>query len=130
MLAWSRKIVIARALSAIREELALSARGTAAEPGSFAAAPRNWVFSEDTTKFHLERALLAIDVFPRCVLLLSVFEGLSMDDMTILLDQDRDLIRKARMIGLQELTRNLACLQAPAFSTSDSPDLMRHALHA
>ena len=73
--------------------------------------PRNWTLGRDTTKVRLESALLAIDAFPRCVVLLSVFEGLSLEDVAILLDSDRELIRKSQMIGLRELTRNLARLQ-------------------
>jgi hypothetical protein len=63
-----------------------------------------------TTKVQLESALLAIDVFPRCALLLSVFEGMSLEDVGILLNSERDLVRTAQMIGLLELTRNLARL--------------------
>ena len=50
-------------------------------------------------------------MFPRCALLLSVFEGMSPEDVAILLDADRDLVRKAQIIGLRELTRNLALAQ-------------------
>jgi hypothetical protein len=56
----------------------------------------------------LERALLAIDAFPRCVLLLLMFEGHSIDDAMVLLDADRELVHKAQVFALQELTRNLA----------------------
>ncbi len=50
----------------------------------------------------------AIDVFPRCALLLSIFEGMSLEDVATLLNGERDLVRKAQLIGLRELTRNLA----------------------
>ena len=112
MLAWSRRVFIAKALAAIRDELARSARRTASKRAGKAPVPaRNWTLAGDTTKVELERALLAIDVFPRCALLLSVFEGVSLEDVAILLDSERDLVRKAKMIGLRELTRNLARLQ-------------------
>lgn len=112
MLAWARKVVIAKALGAIRQELAASAVRIAALRGRYGApVPRNWSLAAGATKAELERALLAIDAFPRCVLLLSLFEGLSVDDAVVLLDVDRELIRKAQAFALQELTQNLASIQ-------------------
>jgi hypothetical protein len=120
MLGWSRRMVIAKALAAVRDELAASARRTASKRAEKAdLPPRNWVLDRDTTKIQLERALLAMDVFPRCALLLSVFEGMSLEDAAILLDADRDLVWKARMIGLQELTRNLARMQGWTSTTTN-----------
>jgi DNA-directed RNA polymerase specialized sigma24 family protein len=112
MLAWARKVVIAKALAAIRQELAASARRMAARRSRHCAPPpRNWALRPDATKFQIERALLAIDVFPRCALLLSVFEGLSIDDATVLLDGDRELVRSAQVCAIEELTRNLADIE-------------------
>jgi DNA-directed RNA polymerase specialized sigma24 family protein len=109
MLAWSRRVFIAKTLAGIRDELASSARRTASKRAERAALPpRNWTADRDTTKAQLESALLAIDVFPRCALLLSVFEGMPLEDVAILLNVERDLVRKAQLIGLRELTRNLA----------------------
>jgi hypothetical protein len=112
MLRWSRKVVISKALAAIREELMASARRMGSKRVKKSQfLTRDWALDGDTTKFQLERALLAIDMFPRCALLLTVFEGLSLDDAAILLDAGRDLVEKARIAGLQELTRNLARMQ-------------------
>ncbi|HEY2013836.1 MAG TPA: hypothetical protein VGH38_10070 [Bryobacteraceae bacterium] len=110
---WSRKVVIAKALAAIRGELCASLLRTAAKR---AAAPMQplwkWTRGRSMTKVQLERALLAIDVFPRCALLLSVFEKMSLEDAAILLDGDLKLVRKAQMIGLRELTYNLSRVQS------------------
>jgi DNA-directed RNA polymerase specialized sigma24 family protein len=116
MLAWSRKVVISKALAAIRQELADSARriALARSPGCARSLPRDWSLSPSASKLELERALLAIDAFPRCVLLLMLFEGLSLDDATVLLDVDRNLVRKAQAFALQELTRNLAATREAA----------------
>jgi DNA-directed RNA polymerase specialized sigma24 family protein len=116
MVAWSRKVVIAKALAAIRQELAASATRIAEvrSPRCAQSMPRNWALQPGATKLELERALLAIDAFPRCVLLLLLFEGLSIDDATVLLDVDRDLIRKAQVFALEELTRNLADVREAA----------------
>ncbi len=112
MVAWSRRVVIAKALTVIRDELAASAHRTASKRAEKSTLPhQNWAPGRDTTKVVLERALLAIDVFPRCGLLLSVFEGMSVEDAATLLDSDRDLVRKAQLTGLRALTRNLARLQ-------------------
>jgi DNA-directed RNA polymerase specialized sigma24 family protein len=112
MHAWARRLVIAKALPAIREELAASARRTQSRPAvKSALPPRTWALRDGSAKVEVERALLAIDVFPRCVLLLSIFEGMALADVATLLDSERELVRKAQMIGLRELTRNLAGMQ-------------------
>jgi DNA-directed RNA polymerase specialized sigma24 family protein len=130
MLAWSRRVFIAKALAAIRDELAASARRTASERLEKAALPPgNWTLDRDT-KVHLERALLAIDAFPRCAVLLSVFEGLSLEDVALLLDSERDLVRKARMIGLRELTSNLARIQGWTSTATRSAVVMSEMQHA
>src|SRR5579862_2075924 len=113
MRGWQRRLVIGRALTAIYDELAASARrtqlarGSASAMGS-AAPPRNWSLSPDATKADLQQALLSIDLFPRAALLLLIFEGIRMADAAVLLDADPALIRKAQAIGLRELTANLA----------------------
>jgi DNA-directed RNA polymerase specialized sigma24 family protein len=121
MLAWSQRLVIAKALAGIRDELAASARRTASLRNKNLGLPsRKLLFNaeSDGTRTQIESALLAIDVFPRCALLLTVFEGMSQDDTATLLNVDRDLVRKARIIGLQELTRNLARMQGWTYSVS------------
>jgi DNA-directed RNA polymerase specialized sigma24 family protein len=113
MRGWQRRLVIGRALSEIHDKLADSvrraqlARVDCSASGS-AAPQRNWSLSPDTTKADLQQALLSIDLFPRAVLLLLVFEGIRMADAAVLLDAEPALIRKAQAIGLRELTRNLA----------------------
>jgi len=109
MRGWQRRLVIGRALAAIGDELADSARQTQlASVNGWVTTPRNWSLSPGTTKADLEQALLAIDPFPRAALLLLVFEGIQMADAATLLDADPTLIRKAQAIGLRELTSNLA----------------------
>lgn len=131
MVAWSRRVAIAKALAAIREELAASARLMASTRSpEFALPPRNWVLDRQTTKVQLERALLAIDTFPRCAVLLSTFEGMSLDDAAILLDADRTLVRKAQLNGLRELTRNLARMQGWTSTGSQGYVLKSEMQHA
>jgi len=131
MLAWSRRVVIAKALAAIRGELAASARRTAFRRGEKASLPpQNWALSRDTNKAQIERALLAIDMFPRCAILLTLFEGVSLEDAAILLDGDRDLVRKAQSIGLRDLTFNLARMQGWTSSASESYGVTGEVRHA
>jgi DNA-directed RNA polymerase specialized sigma24 family protein len=126
MQGWQRRLVIGRALTAIHDELADSARRTqfarvtSSARGS-AAAQRNWSLSPDTTKADLEQAMLPIDLFPRAAFLLLVFEGIRMADAAILLAADPALIRKAQTIGLQELTANLADKNSPENQRGNKP---------
>jgi DNA-directed RNA polymerase specialized sigma24 family protein len=106
---WSRRIVIAKALEAIRPELAESRRRTErTRVGRGTATPKDWSLRADVTKSQIEEALLAIDVFPRAAVVLSVFEGVHTPDAATLLDADVDLVKKAQAIGLREFTANLA----------------------
>lgn len=106
--AWTRKIVIAKAVSAIRDELRASVHRTelARVPGP--APLQKWSLPASTTKTQIEQALLAVDLFPRAAVLLSIFEGMSIADAATILDADVTLVRKAQAIGLRELTNNLA----------------------
>jgi DNA-directed RNA polymerase specialized sigma24 family protein len=118
MLAWSRRVVIAKALVAVRVELAASAKRTApTRPDKRRLAPAGWRLSQNANAADLDRALLAIDLFPRCALLLSVFERVPLADAAILLDSTPALVESARNIGLRELTANLA---PPQRRTSDA----------
>jgi hypothetical protein len=123
MLAWSRRLVIAKALAGFQDELGASARRTASLRNDESALPsRNRLFDPDGdgAGSQVESALLAIDLFPRCALLLTVFERMSPEDVAVLLDVDRDLVRKARIIGLQELTRTLTRMQTRAYRAERS----------
>jgi DNA-directed RNA polymerase specialized sigma24 family protein len=109
MLAWSRRVVISKALVAIRGELAASATRTAVRRADKRLLPApGWTLSLDTNTADLDRALLTIDLFPRCALLLSVFERVPLADAAILMDSTPALVENARNLGLRELTANLA----------------------
>jgi hypothetical protein len=105
---WQRRLVFAKALAAIHDELTDSARRTEIAHAGRSAMPHNWSLSPETNKADLERALLAIDLFPRAALLLIVFEGVRIADAATLLDAKPELLKKAQVIGLRELTANLA----------------------
>jgi len=125
MQGWRRRLVIGKALSAIRDELADSARRTERTRFKSSSILRNWSLSPDTTKADLERALLAIDLFPRAAVLVLVFEGIRIADATSLLDASPELLKKAQAIGLSELTANLAGTRAAASSVRRKWDIRR-----
>jgi DNA-directed RNA polymerase specialized sigma24 family protein len=119
MLSWSRRLVIAKAVAGIRDDLRASALRMELRRTNKSAMPsRDWVLDRGTTKVELENALLAIDVFPRAVLVLSVFERLPIADAAVLLDVEPKQLSKARTIGLRELTSNLARMQGRKSTTA------------
>ena len=104
--------MIAAALGAIAPELTDSVRRVersrledVAYLGSLSS--ENWVDVQNITRLEFEQAVLALDVFPRCALLLTVFERLSIRDTAILVGADEAMVRKARRLGLIDLTRNI-----------------------
>jgi hypothetical protein len=120
---WSRKLVIVRALDAVRDDLARSARWTAsrrAETGQL--PPRCWVLDRATTANDLERALLPIDLFPRAAVLLVIFERVPVKDVALLLDSEPDLVRTALAAGLRDLTINLARMRG-WISDANNPNI-------
>jgi len=113
MSASSRRLVIAKVLAAIRVQLAESARRTVSLCLRKQKLPPGSVRLKDgPTAVQLERALVAIDVFPRCALVLTVFEGISVEHAAVLLDATVELVRKARTFALTQLLANLRQLQA------------------
>ena len=122
MVAWCRKSIIRRALAIVCDSLAASARQTRLSLVESSELPaRGWSLDHETKESELQRALLGIDVFPRAAILLSIFEGVPIRDVANLLGADPDLVRKGQMIGLRELTANLARIQGwtPAGLSTD-----------
>src|SRR5215813_4728096 len=108
----SRKGFIAKALAAVREDLAASARRTALKRDEDSAPPpKSWTLDRETTKSDLERALLSVEMFPRAAALLLLFERVPLNDAAILLDSEPGLVRNASAAGARDLTINLARMQ-------------------
>jgi hypothetical protein len=104
---WSRRTVLAKALEAIRQELAESARRTELARDEELSALPALSANEEITKTDIEEALFGIDLFPRAALVLLVFEKIRIADAIALLDADAALIRKAQVIGLRRFTNNI-----------------------
>jgi DNA-directed RNA polymerase specialized sigma24 family protein len=131
MLAWARRLVVAKALAGVGRELAASACRTALKGEKHSALPpRSWVLDEGTTKSDLERALLLVDLFPRAAVLLLIFEGVPLADAAILLDAELDLVRKGQAAGVVELTMNLARMKGWRPKEINSNQLAREFRHA
>jgi len=112
MLAWSRRLVVAQALIAVRKELARSVRHMALRKEKHPLLPSpSWTLDSHASKADLERALLAMDLFPRAVVLLVQFERMPLADAALLLDAPPELVRKAQAVGVVELTTNLARIE-------------------
>ncbi|HXB71099.1 MAG TPA: hypothetical protein VNY05_22880 [Candidatus Acidoferrales bacterium] len=131
MRAWSRRLVISRALTTVREDLAASARRMALRRFETSALPPpSWVLSPGTTKSDLERALLSIDAFPRAAVLLLVFERVPLPDAAVLLDAEPGLVRKAQAAGVRELTIILARMQGWRSAAANANQLTNEWDHA
>ena len=119
MISWARRLVIASALATVALKLRASAlrfeqaeSDDMARRASLSSSP---VMScHDLTKPELHRGLLAIDLFPRCALLLTIFEKLSVKDAALLLNADERLVQRAQASALIDLTRNLTLAEAGA----------------
>jgi DNA-directed RNA polymerase specialized sigma24 family protein len=106
---WVRKLVIGAALDTIRWELKRSRART--ESGSTRWRIPNLSAPPDLkhlSRKDIEEALLAMDVFPRCTYLLAVLEDMPEEEVSVLLDADRKLLRFAKVQGAVEFARNLS----------------------
>jgi hypothetical protein len=108
---WARKLIIVAALGAIETELRRSlvrVARTAEDPAGVKFTRRQGVAKQDIAKEEFENAVLAIDAFPRCAMLLTIFEGLALPAAAILLNADEAVTAKAQRMGVVQLTRNLS----------------------
>jgi hypothetical protein len=107
---WARKLIIVAALGAIETDL----RRSQARVVRMAEAPGSVKFNQrpditkDIAKEEFEQAVISIDAFPRCAMLLTIFEGLTIPAAAILLNAEEALTAKAQRIGVVQLTRNLS----------------------
>jgi len=108
MKAWARKLIIVEALGTIRTELRMSRQRVARAAEDEPSGNAKWTRRPYIGREEFEEAVIAIDALPRCAMLLTIFEGMSIEAASLLLNEDKALIRKAQQIGIVELTRALA----------------------
>ena len=74
MQSWSRKLIVMEALGTIRKDLQASIARTAKQ--TVEAQGRLQIAKPEIGKDAFEGAVIAIDAFPRCAMLLTIFEGM------------------------------------------------------
>jgi hypothetical protein len=101
-----RELIIGEALGTMRTELRTSRQRTVARAeesqGEATLQQKPRIAREE-----FEEAVISIDAFPRCAMLLTIFEGMSIRAASAMLHADEALTRVAQRIGIVELTRNL-----------------------
>jgi hypothetical protein len=108
MHSWARKLIIAESLGTIKAELRISKQRVARAPEDDLPSNTKWKRRPYISREEFEEAVIEIDAFPRCAMLLTIFEGLSIEAASVLLNEDEALTRKAQRIGVVQLTRSLA----------------------
>lgn len=105
-----RELIIGEALGTMATELRRSRQRTAERAEDLPAGEKLQTRPR-VAREEFEEAVISIDAFPRCAMLLTIFEGMSIRAASALLHADETLTRAAQRIGIVELTRNLT---APA----------------
>ena len=68
------------------------------------------MFTRGFTKQDLEEVLLAMDIFQRCAVILTIFEGMQVEEAATLLGADKDAVKAAQARGITEMTWRLAAI--------------------
>ncbi len=106
-----RDVIIGEALGTMATELRKSRQRTAERAEEPPDTGEKLQARPRIAREEFEEAVISIDAFPRCAMLLTIFEGMSIRAASALLHADEALTRVAQRIGIIELTRNLT---APA----------------
>jgi len=109
MLSWARRLVVVAALGTIRRQLRESELRTrpATESELNGLALSASLDRASFTKEELEAALLSMDVFIRCAVVLTIFERLSVKEAAELLGADKNTVKSAQARGVTEMTWRL-----------------------
>ena len=105
---WARKLIIVEALGTISAELESSKQRVARAAEDAIPTNAKWQPRPHIGREEFEEAVIAIDAFPRCAMLLTIFEGMSIEEAALLLNEDEAMTRRAQQIGIVQLTNNLA----------------------
>jgi len=122
MRSWARRLVIVAALGTIQRPLRESAvRTRKATQEELRGLAR--LASADLaglTKRDIEEVLLAMDVFQRCAVILTLLEGLPVKEAADLLNVEQDTVKAALARGVAEMTWRMAGVFQPASRTGFS----------
>lgn len=114
--AGARKLIVIAALATIERELRASVKRTLRRAAEETSGNPTWKQHAHIAREEFERAVVAIDAFPRCAMLLTIFEGMSIKLASVLLNANEALTGAAQRIGVTQLMRNLGGDQRPMFS--------------
>jgi hypothetical protein len=104
----ARKLIIVEALDAMEMELEASRHRTACLALDERSVNPGWKRRALIATGEFEKAVLAIDAFPRCAILLTIFERISLRTAAILLNADHAVTQTAQRIGALQLSDNLS----------------------
>lgn len=118
MLSWARRLVIVAALGTIRRELresALQSRPATRDElaGLTPLPPANLA---GLTKRELEDVLLGMDSFRRATVILTILEGMAVQEVASFLGADENTVKGAVARGAAEMTWRLAGVANPPMS--------------
>jgi DNA-directed RNA polymerase specialized sigma24 family protein len=114
MLSWARKLVIVEAVGTIRRQLSESmsrarvAFGSATRDELAGLARLASADLSGLKRSEVEEVLLGMDVFQRCAVILTLFEGLPIKEVADLLGADVGTVKNAQARGAVELTWRIA----------------------
>jgi len=120
MLSWARRLVIVAALSTMRRQLREAELRSEPATGDELAGLDRLATADlaRLTKSELEEALLGMDAFRRCVVILTVLEGTRANEAAELLGADVNIVKAAQARGVAEMTWRLAGILRPASERS------------
>lgn len=109
MLSWAKRLVIVAALGTMRRQIRESILQTrlAFRDDGVIAGHVQPVDLERLTSRELEEALLDLDTFPRCAVILTLLERLPIEEVAVLLATDKRMVKAAQAQGAAELACRL-----------------------
>ena len=111
----ARRLVIVAALGTIRRQLRESAWNTRSATREELRGLSRLASADlaSLTKREIEEVLLAMDVFQRCAVILTLLEGLPVKEAAELLSVEQDTVKAALARGVTEMTCRMAGVFQP-----------------
>jgi DNA-directed RNA polymerase specialized sigma24 family protein len=119
MRSWARRLVIVAALGTIHRQLRESALRTRTATREELRGLSRLASADlaSLSKQDIEEVLLAMDVFQRCAVILTLLEGLPVKEAADLLSVEQDTVKAALARGVAEMTWRMAGVFQPVVRT-------------
>jgi DNA-directed RNA polymerase specialized sigma24 family protein len=117
LLSWAKRLVIVAALGTIRRQICesmLQMRLASHEDQFKGLAQSEALDLQRLTDRELEEGLLAMAAFPRCAVILTLFERIPVEEVAVLLAADKITVKMAQAQGAAELAWRLAGIVQPS----------------